>query len=120
MSRYGQGVRVEHAVADDLRAHGYHVVRAASSKGAADVIALGHGEVIAVNVKRTRMPSPAERRHHLAVADSIPGVILPIVALKPARQPLEYRLLTGPGPRDWCTWEPCGAEMECDRCGRWA
>jgi hypothetical protein len=99
VSSYSDGVRVEHAVIDHLRANGYDTVRAASSKGLADV-------VLFVNCKRTTPPGPAEREALLRVAAHLPGIALPIVALKPLRQPLQYRVLLGVAPKAWAVWTP--------------
>jgi Holliday junction resolvase len=104
MSGYEDGRRVEWAVVHDLQANGYETTRAASSKGVADVIAIKAGQVLLVNVKRTTPPGPAERKDLLRVAAMLPGVGVPLVALKPFRQVLAYRLLTGPGPVDWLPW----------------
>ena len=104
MSGYSQGVRVEHAVIHHLTEQGYDCTRAASSKGAADVIASKPGQILLVNVKRTTPPGPAERAELLRIAAHLPGHMVPLVALKPAGQPLWFRRLTGPGPRDWVTW----------------
>jgi Holliday junction resolvase len=105
VSRYSEGVRVEHAVIHDLTANGYDCTRAASSKGSADVVAVKTGQVLFVSVKRTRMPGPGERAHLLAVAGLIDCGV-PLVALKPPRQPLEYRRLVGRGPQNWTPWTP--------------
>jgi Holliday junction resolvase len=106
MSSYHDGRRVEYAVVHFLTEQGWDCQRAASSKGVADVIAFKPGRVALVNVKRTTMPGPAERVELLRVAACLPSVALPLVALKPARKPLAFRLLTGPGPKDWIAWEP--------------
>lgn len=104
MSGYAQGVRVEHAVVHHLTDNGYDCQRAASSKGCADVIAFKPGEALLISCKRTTMPGPAERADLLRVAGLLGGIGVPLVALKPARQPLQFRRLTGPGPREWETW----------------
>ena len=104
MSGYSDGRAVEYAVIDDLKANGYVHMRGASSKGFCDVVAIKPGEALFVNVKRTTPPGPAERADLLRVAGFIGAV--PLVALKPLRQGLEYRLLTGAGPRDWVPWSP--------------
>ena len=120
MSGYSDGRRVEYAVVDYLRQQGYETTRAASSKGVADVIGIKPGQVALVNVKRTTMPGPAERVALMRAAACLPSVALPLVALKPLRKPLEFRLLTGPGPKDWTAWEPeheqgdDGDEPPCD------
>jgi len=106
MSGYSEGVRVERLVILDLQENGYETTRAASSKGVADVIAIKAGQVLLVNVKRTTPPGPAERRNLLQTAAMLPGVGVPLVALHPFRQALEYRELYGPGPGDWRPWFP--------------
>ena len=104
MSGYAAGVRVEHEVIHHLTEQGYDCTRAASSKGTADVIAIKQGQVLLVNVKRTTPPGPDERRALLLVATCIPGVLVPLVALKPLRKPLQFRRLTGVEPWAWVPW----------------
>lgn len=106
MSGYSDGRRVEYAVIHDLYDNGYDHIRGASSKGFADIVAVKPGQVLIVNVKRTTMPGPAERADLLRVAAHLPGVAVPLVALKPLRQGLTYRRLTGPGPKQWEPWTP--------------
>lgn len=103
MSGYSQGRDVEYAVVHHLAENGYDTVRAASSKGLADVVAIKQGQVALVNVKRTSPPGPAERAELIRVAKCLPGVGVPLVALGPASQ-LTFRRLTGPGPGDWVPW----------------
>lgn len=105
MSGYSQGRDVEYAVIHHLTDNGYTCTRAASSKGAADVIAIKPGQVVLVNVKRTTPPGPTERGDLLHVARMLPNVGVPIVALGPASR-LTYRLLTGAGPKAWQPWTP--------------
>jgi hypothetical protein len=102
-SGYHQGRDVEWAVVHELTRDGYHTVRAASSKGMADVVAVKDGQVALISVKRTTPPGPKERAQLLAVAACLPGVGVPIVALGPASR-VTYRRLTGHGPRDWVAW----------------
>jgi hypothetical protein len=104
VSGYSDGVRVEHAVIHDLTANGYECQRAASSKGVADCIAIKAGQILLVNVKRTTMPSPAERAELLRVAALVPCLV-PLVALGPVSR-LSYRELTGVGPKAWRAWSP--------------
>lgn len=106
MSGYSDGRKVEYAVMHDLTQNGYECTRAASSKGTADVIAIKAGQVLLVNVKRTTMPGPGERQALWNVSRLLPNVAVPLVALKPKRQPLTYRRLTGTGPRDYVAWAP--------------
>lgn len=109
MSTATIGRRIEHAVRDDLAEHGWAIAaRAAGSRGAFDLIAFRPARVALVQVKRSdpRL-SPAERARLLALADVLGlHIALPIVACKPPRHPIRYRVLTGPGPRDWITWHP--------------
>lgn len=102
MTGYAQGVRVERAVIADLQDHGWSTVRAASSKGAADVVAFAL-DVALVNVKRTTAPGPMERAELYRCATR--AGCIPVVALGPVRA-LTYRRLTGVGPRDWVAWTP--------------
>ena len=106
MSGYSDGRRVEYAVLARLRTDGYDIIRGASSKGLADVVAIKPGQVLLVSCKRTKMPPPAERTDLLRVAAHLPGVAVPLVARKPLREPLSFRRLTGPGPKDWRPWTP--------------
>ena len=106
MSGYEDGRRVEWAVVHDLQANGYETTRAASSKGAADVIAIKAGQVLLVNVKRTTPPGPTERAELLRIAAMLPGVCIPLVALRPFREPLSYRRLIGGRSQDWIAWAP--------------
>ena len=104
MSGYSQGRAIEYAVCHDLQDNGYDTVRAASSKGVADVIGF-KGHVVLVNVKKTDPPGPQERADLLRVAHALSVPALPLVALGPASK-LTYRRLTGPGPADWEPWTP--------------
>ena len=79
-SGYHLGRAVEYRVADRLRADGYEIQRAASSKGIADLIAIKPGQVLLVSVKRTALPGPAERRELVRVARMLPGVAVPVIA----------------------------------------
>ena len=106
MSDYAAGRRVEYAIRDDLTANGYEVVRAASSKGPADLVAFKPGQVLLVNVKRTSVPAPAERLALLRVAAMLPGVAVPVLARKPQRQPITYHLMSAGTPRTWLAWSP--------------
>lgn len=106
MASYHDGRRVEYAVIEDLTANGYACTRAASSKGVADVIAFKTGQVLLVNVKRARVPAPAERLALLKVAAMLPGVAVPILARKPPRQGLTYHRMNAGLPGSWLAWTP--------------
>lgn len=111
-----RGRKSENAVADDLGLYGYDVIRSAASKGAADLIAIGDRHVVLVQVKLGthgepfKMPPPAEREQLLRLAGRI-GNALPVAVCRipgagsrPAVS--AYRLLTGPGPKEWRGWAP--------------
>jgi Holliday junction resolvase len=104
VSGYTQGRAVEHDVIAHLQGHGYDTVRAASSKGLADVVAIKPGQVLLVNCKRTTMPGPGERIDLIRIASCLPGVSVPLVALHPRGKPLQFRRLTGIGPKAWVVW----------------
>lgn len=115
MSGYTDGRRVEHAVIHDLTRDGYDTVRAASSKGLADVVAMKPGQVLLINCKRTRMPPPAERADLLRLAGHLPGIAVPLVARKPrGAAHVTYVELTGTGPKDCRAWS---ADYVCRVCG---
>lgn len=100
MSQYARGRRLEWDVQHDLAAGGYDTIRAASSKGVADVVGFKPGQVIFVQCKTSGRIPPAERVALLRLASLVPGGV-PIVASRPRTT---YRRLTGPGPRDWLPW----------------
>ena len=79
-SGYHLGRAVEYRVADRLRADGYEIQRAASSKGIADLIAIKPGQVLFISVKRTALPGPDERRELVRVARMLPGIAVPVIA----------------------------------------
>ena len=98
-----QGRRIEWAVRDYLILNGYEVVRAAGSKGPADLVAFKSGQLLVISVKRTTPPGPKERAALLRVASHLPGVAVPLGALGPASR-LTFRLLTGPEASAWVPW----------------
>lgn len=104
------GTAAEHRVRLDLsQRHGWTFwARPGASKGPADLILAKPGLVALVQVKRTNpVLPPAERQALIQMADSI-GLkyALPIVATTPFRKRPAYRLLTGPGAKDWTEWDP--------------
>lgn len=111
MTNYATGRTLEYKVRDALETDGYQCIRAAGSKGKADLVALKPGEVLLVQVKTSGPQiSPNERAALLDLARITKAV--PLVAYKPFRKPIEYRELTGGGPKDWRPWLPdrVGAE----------
>lgn len=104
MSRYANGRSHEYLVRDDLEAAGYWCIRAAGSKGKADLVALRLGEVLLVQVKISGPQISPQERLGLFQTSLRTGA-KPLVAHKPFRQPITYRRLTGAGPKDWEPWE---------------
>lgn len=100
MSRYRRGAEAERHLVLQLRADGYYATRAASSKGAADIIAIKPGQVLFIQVKAgAGRESPAERRALLDLAACLPHVGVPVVAENPQRRDGRLWRLTGTGPR---------------------
>jgi Holliday junction resolvase len=104
VTRYSNGTAFENKVKALLIADGYWCVRAAGSRGAADLVAIKSGQILLVQVKRTNPIIPrAERIELFRVAQIIRAI--PLVAFQPApRKPVEYRRLLGYEPSQWETW----------------
>lgn len=102
MSRYRHGADFERATKAHLEAEGYWVIRAASSKGKADLLAFKIGQVLIVQCKKDGKISPAERAEVIRIAGLVPGAGgVPIVAYKtPGVAAPQFDRLTGPGPKD--------------------
>jgi Holliday junction resolvase len=105
VSHYRTGREFERRVKGALERDGYWVQLAPGSKGV-DAVAIKPGQILLVSVKRTNGTiRPAERLALLVVAGHTGG--LPVVAHQPIpRRPIQYRRLTGPGPKDWQPWTP--------------
>lgn len=113
-----QGRNFENQIQHDLERFGYRTMRSAGSKGAADVVAFGTRTILFVQAKVNQgTVSPAERRGVLALADLYPTIGVPLTATKRSVW-TDYRLLTGPGPKDWTPWEPEPLDSAlCAHCG---
>lgn len=116
-----RGSRAENAVAEELGAMGYDVVRSAASKGAADLVAVHDGEILFVQVKLLApgksytQPSPAERRELVRIARRANGfpivaIRVPGVGARPAA--MRWYLLTGEGPAEREVWLPRDSRTE--------
>ena len=106
MTHYNSGRAFEWRVRDALTEDGYDVIRSAGSKTKVDLAAFKPGQLLLVQCKRTggTIP-PAERADLLRIAGYVGAV--PIVAHRSRpRGPIAYRLLTGPGPKEWTAWTP--------------
>ena len=113
-----QGRKFENQIQHDLERFGYRTMRSAGSKGAADVVAFGTRAILFVQAKISQgTVSPAERRSILALADLYPSIGVPLTATKRSVW-TDYRLLTGPGPKDWTPWQPEPLDSaHCAHCG---
>lgn len=121
-----QGANFELAIMHYLEEHGYTCLRSSGSKGKVDVVAVGPEQtefdkryklvdsLLFVQAKITATPlrsplSPAERQELMDLA--LRAGALPLTASKAKDETTgkvrpHFRLLTGPGPRDWVAWEP--------------
>lgn len=111
-----QGANFELKIMHDLQRYGYLALRSSGSRGAVDVVAIGDLTTLVIQAKISKpVISPAERRAVLALAGRMGPSAVPLVAYRVGGK-VGYRLLTGPGPKDWTLWEPeplryavCGA-----------
>lgn len=78
-TNYQRGYEAEARARRELQAAGYYVMRSSASKGVFDLIAVGHGEVILLQLKRTkRRPGPSAYRDDLAqMRECVEGLELP-------------------------------------------
>lgn len=96
------------------RGFGYDCLRSSGSRGAVDVVAVW-GEIygprlLFIQCKITKpVVPPGERRRLMDLA--LRAGALPLVAHRAkdagvGRVRPHFRVLTGPGPKDWAHWEP--------------
>jgi Holliday junction resolvase len=105
VSHYRNGREFERRVKGALERDGYWVQLAPGSKGV-DAIAAKAGDWLVVSVKRTNGTIPPAEREALLDVARVVGAKA-IVAHQPIpRRPIQYRQLTGPGPKDWQPWTP--------------
>jgi Holliday junction resolvase len=106
VSGYSDGRKLEYAAADLLWADGYWVMRSAGSKGTADIVAIKLGEILFVQCKLSGTLTPGERHALVALAAERGGTALCARWVKVGRaaRTVEFRELTGPGPKDWRPW----------------
>ena len=111
MSTATQGRRREYQVRDHLIAHGWpHIMRASSSKGAADLLhaSWGQGPLLIQVGGAAKTLSPAERRRLCRASEHCHA--LPILAQviatpgKPTR--IAYWHVTRDVPSTWTEWTP--------------
>lgn len=87
---YRLGVALEYRVKAILETDGYWVIRAASSKGIADLVALKTGQTLLVQCKRSGALPPAEWNDLYDLAVRLGAV--PLMAVKGLRRTELYRL----------------------------
>lgn len=90
---YTRGRNFEYRVEKDLQARGFFATRAAGSKGAADIIALGFGYALLVSVKVNGQIPPAEREALVATAEGTGLPTVPLLAERDGRA-LRYWVVT--------------------------
>lgn len=105
VSNYSNGRAREYKVRNHLATLGWlPIMRASSSKGAADLL-MGHelygGALIQVGSK-TKTLGPADRRRLVRAADLIGA--LAILAVVVPRQPIRYWVVDHGKPATWATW----------------
>jgi Holliday junction resolvase len=101
VTNYDAGTRFERETRHHLERNGYWVIKAAGSKGKADLVAIKPGQVLIVQCKRSGICPPAERAEVRRIAALLPHVGVPLVASRPG---VTFRELTGNGPKEWRPW----------------
>ena len=101
-----QGAAFELRIMADLARHGYIAHRSSGSHGAVDVVAVGDTATLWVQAKISQKTiPPVERRSVLALAARAGLSAVPMSAYRTPGG-VGYRVLTGPGARDFLPWEP--------------
>lgn len=109
MSNYSRGADFERRTAKNLDGFGYVTVRSAGSHSPADLVAMRHGETLAVQCKRDGRLDPDEWNKFYCWA-AMAGAT-PILASKgPRGSGIIYHRLTsrkdGRGRQPWVPWVP--------------
>lgn len=117
-----QGANFELAVMHDLAGspdgthpgYGYRALRSSGSRGAVDVVAVGPAQdhanwpwadaLVFIQCKISSPVIPPYERAAVIDLATAAGAV-PVVAYKVDGR-IEYRRLTGPGPKDWVYWFP--------------
>ncbi len=111
-SMYRLGRAVEYAVRDDLRKHGYFVLRSPASKTPIDLVAIKTGEVVFLQCKRSGAVSVKEWNEFWDLCISVDAD--PIIASRPTGRGIKYQRILAPkdGSRrrqPWDDWRPSNA-----------
>ena len=101
-----QGANFELAIMADLTRYGYIAHRSSGSHGAVDVVAVGDMVTLVIQAKITaQVIPPYERRAVIGLAARMGSAAVPMSAYRD-RGKVRYRVITGPGPRDFIGWQP--------------
>lgn len=106
-NHYAAGAAFERQVRHALEADGYDVIRSAGSKGKVDLVAIKPMFLAFIQCKTNGLCAPAERAELIRVSGRANA--LPLVAYKGTEgrlRPIRFRLLTGPGPKEFLAWSP--------------
>jgi len=107
MSAASLGRSREYHVRDLMIDYGWEpIMRASSSKGAADLLMAheDHGAALIQVGSRTKTLGPLDRRRLLAAARLCSA--LPVLAIVIPRQPVRYWLVEDGVPSTWEEWKP--------------
>lgn len=108
--RYRAGRDLEYAIANDLEANGYHVIRAAGSHGLADLIAFKPGQVLIVQAKTDGKMTTQQRCDLSQLAAMVPDFGgIPLIARWEATGPRGGRTVAYARAlfqADPCPWTP--------------
>ena len=90
----------------DLTRYGYVAHRSSGSHGAVDVVAVGDMVTLVIQAKITaQVIPPYERRAVIGLAARMGPGAVPMSAYRD-RGRVRYRVITGPGPKDFMAWDP--------------
>lgn len=113
MTQYARGTAFERTVAKRLEEDGYYVVRAAGSRGAADLVALKTGHVVLVQCKLGGIAELGTLPWNKFLATAKGVGALAVVASRPQRGVVAYhRLVSSRVPRN--ATGPCAQEWKPD------
>lgn len=115
-TRTGDGYRFECLTRDELKRAGFEVIRAAASKGPADIIAIRTGQILFVQCKYTeKLPvtslsvcPPEERKAVLRLAHMVQGSAYLAHPHKEGNRAVQvaFKRITGPESYNFVPWVP--------------
>jgi len=92
---YRRGRRFEYRVRDYLQAAGYFVLRSPASRSPIDLLAVGKGQSLFVQAKRSGYCGPQEWNELLGLAESVQGAVPLLVEPGGKRGEILFWMLTG-------------------------